>query len=66
MPVVGNKEHGTGEAAQGTAGEEGLQWVDGMTPEKTTENYGAGDGGTGPQVVTEGESSRSTPLKGSK
>jgi hypothetical protein len=66
MPVVGNKEHGTGEAAKGISGEEGCSHADGAMPDKMQGDYGAGDSGVGPQIITEGDSSRTSPLKGTK
>ena len=66
MPKVGNKEHGTGEAAKSTKGEEGLMWPtdEASPPHANTGDYGQGASGKGSELVTEGDSNRSTPLKG--
>jgi len=67
MPIVGNKEHATGEAAKGMAGEDGYSHAEGKVPNKMTGSYGAGDTGTGPEIEDPGGgSSRTTPLKGTK
>jgi len=68
MPKIGNTEHATGEAAKGEKGEEGLMWpTDAQSPpHANTEDYGQGGQGRGPQLVTEGGSNRTTPLKSGK
>jgi hypothetical protein len=66
MPRIGTKDHGTGEAAAGIKAEEGLMWPtdEQSPPVANVESYGQGGSGIGPDLVTEGDSNRSTPLKG--